>query len=169
MERDHEPDNDNVPDLVIQVTSRLEAGDILSCPERCAELLWLISIGAPGDELPIDYNNICRRVRLLFGDTLDEETGPQETDVQTLIEIAHDLRSSKGKMLIHCEAGISRSTAAAFILYAYWLGPGREDEAMDLVLTQRPYAIPNRRMVELADTLLKRDGRLVEALPYQPS
>ncbi len=166
MERDHKPDNDNVPDLFIQVTSRLEAGDILSCPERCAEFIRLISIGAPGDELPIGYHNISSKVRLLFADTLDAETGPQETDVRTLVEIAHDLRSSKGKVLIHCEAGISRSTAAAFILYAYWLGPGGEDEAMDLVLSQRPYAIPNRRMVELADTLLKRNGRLLDALPY---
>jgi predicted protein tyrosine phosphatase len=166
MERDHERDNDDVPEVVIQVTSRLEAGDILSCPERCAELIWLISIGAPEDELPIGYHNISTKVRLLFGDTLDAETGPQEVDVQALLEIAQNLRSSKGKVLIHCEAGISRSTAAALILYACWLGPGREDEAMDLVLTQRPIAIPNRRMVELADSLLKRDGRLVEALFY---
>ena len=166
MKRDHKPINDNIPDVVIEVTSRLEAGDILSCPERCAEFIWLISIGAPEDELPVGFHNIASKVRLLFGDTLDAETGPQETDVQTLIEIAHNLRSSRGKLLIHCEAGISRSTAAAFILYACWLGPGREYEAMDLVFAQRPIAIPNRRMVELADTLLNRDGRLLEALPW---
>jgi predicted protein tyrosine phosphatase len=32
------------------------------------------------------------------------------------------------------------------------------------VLSQRPVAIPNRRMIELADRLLDRGGRLVEAL-----
>ena len=169
MERNHEPVSEAIPDLVIQVTSRSEAGDILSCPESCNELIWLISIGAPEDELPIGYNNISRRVRLLFRDTLDDETGPTELDVRTLMEIAQNLRSSKGKVLIHCEAGISRSTAAALILYACWLGPGREGEAMSLVLTQRPLAIPNRRMVELADRLLKRGGRLLEALAYASS
>ena len=58
MKRDHKPINDNIPDVVIEVTSRLEAGDILSCPERCAEFIWLISIGAPEDELPVggDFN-----------------------------------------------------------------------------------------------------------------
>lgn len=150
--------------MFIEVASRAEAGDILSAPERCSELTCLISIGAANDELPIGYHNVSRKIRLLFGDTLDEESGPRESDVQTLMELAQNLRSSKGKVLIHCEAGISRSPAAALILYACWLGPGREREAMRRVLSQRPVAIPNRRMVELADHLLARGGRLLEAL-----
>jgi predicted protein tyrosine phosphatase len=164
MEREHKSASDDVPDVVIEVTSRSEAGDILSSPERCAEVICLISIGAHDDELPIGYHNISNKVRLLFGDTLDAESGATDLDVRTLVEISQTLRSSKGKVLIHCEAGISRSPAAALILYACWLGPGREGEAMRLVLTQRPLAIPNRRMVELADRLLKRGGRLLEAL-----
>jgi predicted protein tyrosine phosphatase len=151
-------------DLFIEVASRAEAGEILSSPERCSEVTYLISIGAANDELPIGYHNASRKVRLLFGDTLDEESGPQKGDVQTLIELAQNLRSSRGKVLIHCEAGISRSTAAALILYASWLGPGREREAMRRVLMQRPIAMPNRRMVELADHLLKRGGQLVDVL-----
>lgn len=163
-EREHKLVSDDLPDVVIEVTSRLEAGDILSSPERCGEVIFLISIGAPDDELPIGYHNFSSKVRLLFGDTLDAESGATEFDVRALIEIAQNLRSSKGKVLIHCEAGTSRSPAAALILYACWLGPGREGEAMRLVLTQRPLATPNRRMVALADRLLKRGGRLLEAL-----
>ena len=49
------------------------------------------------------------------------------------------------------------------IIYACWLGPGREHEAMERVIAQRPYAMPNRRMVKLADDLLQLNGRLVEA------
>jgi predicted protein tyrosine phosphatase len=153
-----------MPDLVIEVASRVEAGDILGSPQRCAEVTYLISIGALNDELPIGYHNIPSKVRLLFGDTLDAESGATEGDVRTLMEIAQNLRSFKGKVLIHCEAGVSRSTAAALILYACWLGAGREGEVMRRVLAQRPLAIPNRRMVELADHLLNRDGRLLEAL-----
>ena len=48
-------------------------------------------------------------------------------------------------------------------MYACWLGQGREDEAMRRVIAQRPYAIPNRRMVALADNLLALDGRLLQA------
>jgi predicted protein tyrosine phosphatase len=59
---------------------------------------------------------------------------------------------------------VSRSSAAALIMYACWLGPGYEREAMERVLAQRPIAIPNRRMVELADRLLDRRGRLVGVL-----
>ena len=110
------------------------------------------------------YDNVSSKVRLLFGDTLDEETGPSESDVKTLVELAQRLRSSSGKVLIHCEAGISRSSAAALIFHACRLGPGREYQAMTNVLKQRPFAMPNRRMVEIADRLLKRDGRLLKAL-----
>jgi predicted protein tyrosine phosphatase len=49
-------------------------------------------------------------------------------------------------------------------MYACWLGPGREREAMSSVMAQRPVAIPNRRMVEIADRLLERGGHLVEVL-----
>jgi predicted protein tyrosine phosphatase len=164
MESEHKLVSDMMPDLVIEVASRVEAGDILGSPQRCAEVTYLISIGALNDELPIGYHNIPSKVRLLFGDTLDAESGATEGDVRTLMEIAQNLKSFKGKILIHCEAGVSRSTAAALILYACWLGAGREGEAMRRVLAQRPLAIPNRRMVELADCLLKRGGRLLEAL-----
>ncbi|HZE69251.1 MAG TPA: hypothetical protein VE135_06945 [Pyrinomonadaceae bacterium] len=164
MERELKAATDDVPDVVVEVASRSEAGDILSSQQRCAEVTCLISIGEPNDELPLGYQNISNRVRFLFADTLAAELGATEGDVRNLIEIARNLRSSRGKVLIHCEAGISRSPAAALILYACWLGPGREDEAMRRVLAQRPLAIPNRRMVELADHLLKRDGRLLEAL-----
>jgi predicted protein tyrosine phosphatase len=87
--------------------------------------------------------------------------------VQRIIELAENLQSETGKVLIHCEAGVSRSTAAALIMYACWLGHGREREAMARVLAQRPVAIPNRRMVELADRLLALDGRLLAALTQE--
>src|SRR6266498_709002 len=167
MERERKPVSDDVSDLVIEVASRVEAGDILSSPQRCAEVTCLISIGAPNDELPIGYQNISSKLRLLFGDTLDEESGATEGDVRSLIELAQYLRSTVGKVLIHCEAGISRSPAAALILYACWLGPGREGEAMEKVFTLRPIAKPNRRMVMLADKILGREGRLIDALTWK--
>jgi predicted protein tyrosine phosphatase len=84
--------------------------------------------------------------------------------VRQIIALAEDLRSARGLVLIHCEAGVSRSTAAALIMYACWLGPGYEREAMERVLSLRPIAIPNRRMVALADKLLNREGRLAGVL-----
>ena len=118
----------------------------------------------PRDELPAGYSNVARKLRLLFGDTETPEDGATESDIQRLIELAQELRGSRAKVLIHCEAGVSRSTAASLIMYTCLLGPGSERIAMERVLGQRPIARPNRRMVEIADRLLGRRGHLVAVL-----
>ena len=147
----------------IEVFSRSEVGDILCSPQNCAEVSFLLSIGDVQDELPVGYENVNRKSRLLVADVVTE-FGATEQDIQQIIALAEELRSAKGRILIHCEAGVSRSTAAALIMYACWLGPGREHGAMMRVMAQRPIAIPNRRMVEIADRLLDRDGRLLAEL-----
>jgi predicted protein tyrosine phosphatase len=152
-----------IPEIMIEVASRPEASDILSSPCRCAEVTCLVSIGDPHDQLPAGYDNVRSKLRLLVADVVTEE-GAKEEDVRRIIQLAESLRPDTGKVLIHCEAGVSRSTAAALIMYACWLGPGREREAMRRVLAQRPVAVPNRRMVELADRLLALGGRLLEVL-----
>ena len=149
-------------EIKIEVLSRLEAGEILCTPDRCAEITYLVSIGDGEDPLPEGYENAERKVRLMIADVVTE-AGATEEDVRGIIQLAEQLRSESGTLLIHCEAGISRSTATALIIYACWLGQGHEDEAMERVITQRPYAIPNRRMVALADNLLELDGRLLQA------
>lgn len=148
----------------IEVVSREEANFILASPEECSKILFLVSIGAPEDDLPIGYSNVSDRLRLLFGDTVTAEHGATEADIRCLIDLAKRLKGSNGNVLIHCEAGVSRSPAAALILYTCLLGPGSERKSMDRVLRQRPFAMPNRRMVELADRLLGREGRLMSVL-----
>lgn len=148
---------------MIEVVSRAEAANILCSTRSCTDLTFLVSIGDPYDELPAGYDNISRKLRLVIADVVTEE-GATEQDVWQIIHLAESLRSAKGRVLIHCAAGVSRSTAAALIMYAYWFGPGREQDAMDRVLKQRPIALPNPRMVELGDRLLNRGGRLVGVL-----
>ena len=152
------------PELTIEVASRFEAGNILLSPHRFAGITCLVSIGGSEDKLPAGYDNVPRKLRLIVADVVTEH-GATDEDILRIIRLAEGLRSDTGRVLIHCEAGVSRSSAAALIMYASWLGPGREQEAMERVLSQRPIASPNRRMVELADRLLDRGGRLVEALP----
>lgn len=149
-------------EIKIEVLGRLEAGEVLCSPERCAEITYLISIGDVNDPLPRGYENAGRRLRWLIADVVTEE-GATEDDVRQIITLAEQLRSERGIVLIHCEAGVSRSTATALILYTCWLGPGNENEAMRRVLAQRPFAIPNRRMVALADKLLALEGNLLQA------
>ena len=148
--------------ISIEVASRIEAGEILCSPGRCAGITYLVSIGDGDDPLPQGYENAQRKVRLRIADVVTEE-GATVDDVLGIIQLAEQLRSESGTLLIHCEAGVSRSTATALIMYACWLGRGREEEAMQRVIAQRPFAIPNRRMVALADTLLRLGGNLLQA------
>ena len=67
-------------------------------------------------------------------------------------------------MLIHCFAGVSRSTAAAYIA-ACALKPKRDEFAIARALrAASPTASPNTRLVALADDKLGRRGRMSEAI-----
>jgi len=67
-------------------------------------------------------------------------------------------------MLIHCYAGVSRSTASAYIA-ACALNPGRDEHVIARALREAsPTASPNARFVALADARLGRDGRMSAAI-----
>lgn len=67
-------------------------------------------------------------------------------------------------LVVHCYAGISRSTAGAFIT-ACALNPKRDERAIArLIRDVSPTAQPNLRLVALADTVLDRKGRMVKAV-----
>ena len=67
-------------------------------------------------------------------------------------------------LVVHCFAGISRSTAAAFVSVCT-LSPHRDEHTIAQQLCRAsPTAIPNIRIVTLADGLLGRDGRMIAAI-----
>ena len=67
-------------------------------------------------------------------------------------------------MVVHCYAGISRSTASAFAV-ACALNPARSEAAIARQIRQvSPFAWPNRLIVTIADKLLDRQGRMIRAL-----
>lgn len=67
-------------------------------------------------------------------------------------------------MVVHCYAGISRSTASAFAA-ACALNPHRDEAAIARQIRKAsPSAYPNRRIVALADQALGRNGRMLRAL-----
>ena len=103
-----------VPELTIEVASRPEAGDILIPPQRCAQIVWLVSIGDSQDELPAGYDNVPHKLRLRVADVVTEQ-GATEEDILQIVRLAEGLRLETGIVLIHCEAGVSRSSAAVLI------------------------------------------------------
>jgi predicted protein tyrosine phosphatase len=67
-------------------------------------------------------------------------------------------------LVLHCWAGISRSTAGAYIA-ACALAPERDEASIALALREAaPSATPNARFVALADDILGRRGRMVDAI-----
>lgn len=67
-------------------------------------------------------------------------------------------------MVVHCFAGISRSSAGAFIALCAG-APQRDEREIALALRRAsPTACPNPLMVELADRILGRQGRMSEAV-----
>jgi len=67
-------------------------------------------------------------------------------------------------MVIHCWAGVSRSTASAFAA-ACALNPHRDEvEIAHKIRAASPIASPNRLIVALADKALGREGRMLHAL-----
>jgi len=67
-------------------------------------------------------------------------------------------------LVMHCYAGISRSTAGAYVA-ACALSPKRDELAIALALRRASRtATPNLRLVALADHALDRDGRMTAAI-----
>ncbi|MGM0585031.1 MAG: hypothetical protein ACQEUZ_10315 [Pseudomonadota bacterium] len=119
----------------------------------------------------------------------DDLAVPQRTDMPHLVLSAWDIeeeeeadapaighvregldfaRRHEGRLLVNCVAGVSRSTALALGVLCDRLGPGREGEALELLLAVRPQAVPNLLIVRHADALLDRGGRMVEAVLSDP-
>jgi predicted protein tyrosine phosphatase len=93
---------------------------------------------------------------------LDGHVLPAETHVRDLLAFARAWDRAK-PMVVHCYAGVSRSTAAALIA-ACALRPERsEAEVAALIRERSPTATPNLKLVAVADDILGRQGRLHDA------
>jgi predicted protein tyrosine phosphatase len=149
--------------MVLIVTPLSRLTDVIA--ERApSHLITLLSpeelIATPPGVLPE------RHLRLGVHDIaepLPGYTAPDAAMVERVLAFARDW-SGKAPMVIHCWAGISRSTASAFAI-ACERNP-RVDE-LEIALAMRkssPSAFPNRRIVAFADDILGRGGRMVAAV-----
>ena len=109
------------------------------------------------------------RLELRFHDEMRRTSGkppPRPDHVTRLLAFGRDLAAEPppaAHLLVHCHAGVSRSTASMALVLAQAL-PGRSGpEIMDVILHIRPQAWPNLRMIEFGDPMLSRGGDLVAA------
>jgi len=106
-----------------------------------------------------------RHLRLLMHDIDAEQAGFTAPNASHVADFIDFVRSwdHRTPMVIHCYAGISRSTAAAFIAQCA-LNPAVPELTIARRLrTASASATPNRRFVSLADAALGRSGRMVQA------
>ncbi len=127
---------------------------------------YLISLVDPGRRVdrppPIAPAN---HLTWHFHDIVEARPGhvaPAAGDIERLLRFGRAWDAA-APLLIHCHGGVSRSPAAAFILICQ-LNQGRERDAALLLRKRARHAWPNHRMVELADGLMKRGGRMMKAL-----
>ncbi|GAB4180447.1 MAG: hypothetical protein Fur0032_21380 [Terrimicrobiaceae bacterium] len=137
---------------------------------RDAPVTHFVSLLDPdevGKELPVP-RAADRKLQLVFSDLDDIEmklpkfknyTAPTTDDVAKMVEFGRTLSHiDDWGLLAHCEAGISRSTAAAItMLTAAGYPP---DMSFDLVRHVCPEMLPNRRILRLADGMLGTGGYL---------
>ncbi len=140
---------------------------------RDASVTHVLSILDPNFPEPADFAQYGphKRLTLRFDDVIEPVEGvmpPEPHHIEALLEFGKGLASAiddpLAHLLIHCHAGISRSTASMTILLAEARPDTEEDLIFEHIREIRPQAWPNSRMIGMADDLLGREGRLVAAL-----
>jgi len=110
---------------------------------------------APGNHLILNVDDISSPI--------DGYTCPGDEHVSRLIDFVGKWDRA-APMVVHCFAGISRSTAGAYVA-ACALNPARDEMQIAWDIRRASHtAQPNARIVSIADRLLQRGGRMVRAI-----
>lgn len=145
---------------------------ILVCPGRHAVLLAaerrpsrIVTLASPDAGIPALSG--APRLVLRFHDIVAPREGlspPDSEQVGSLLAFAADWSPVEGPLLIHCFAGVSRSTAAAYAVACARSEPGDEARLAAALRAASPSATPNPLLVALADAALDRQGRMSAAI-----
>lgn len=123
----------------------------------------LVTLASPGAEAAFDAEHW---LDLRFNDIAAPREGlvaPSLEHVEALLAFAQGWRGAR-PLLIHCWAGVSRSTAAAYVMACARTALGREGEWAARLRDAAPTATPNPLIVAHADRLLDRGGAMVRAV-----
>jgi predicted protein tyrosine phosphatase len=141
---------------------------LLAVPDTAARIKpsHLITLLGPGPTAATPHHmDSANHLRLIFNDISAPRDGlihPAEEHIAAVLAMAHKWDQA-APLLIHCWAGISRSTASALIT-ACALRPDVDERVFANALrAASPSATPNPLMIDIADQMLGRNGRLVAA------
>jgi predicted protein tyrosine phosphatase len=133
-----------------------------------AGITHVLSITAPEDPEPLAFAAFGPHLRmaLRFHDIIEpmpDRLAPSRDDVLRLLAFGRGLKAGD-RLLVHCHAGVSRSTAAAALILAQAQPDRPAREVLEAIVELRPRAWPNLRMLELGDELLCRGGEIIAAV-----
>jgi len=106
----------------------------------------------PPEQLVLRFDDIC--------EPIDDFIEPQAIHIQRALTFSD--KFAGGSLLIHCHAGISRSSAIGLAIIAKKLGKGKELESVDILEKINPHARPNKSIVMMTDEILGREMKLYE-------
>jgi predicted protein tyrosine phosphatase len=136
---------------------------------RPTHLLGILDPPTPEPAI-YDHDPNSRATLLLRFQDIDTglPDGPTAEHAEKIIAFADQVRGAHARaparLLVHCHAGISRSTASAYIALARDFGLDRAGDAFRQLLRVTINPWPNRRLVSLADDALAAGGRLLAPL-----
>jgi len=146
--------------MEIYISSARDAPRVIR-DEGITHVLTLLSRGEINDLIMPDALDPSNWLRLDMDDLIapDQEHSPKLEQVRTILEWGRSLPDD-ARLLVHCYAGISRSTAAALALRVQQVGLDGLAECADWLIEARPMACPNPVISAYADQLLGANGAL---------
>lgn len=126
----------------------------------------VLSILDPDHPVPEAFGSYGEhaRLELRFHDVIedgDDKLPPRAEDVAAILSFGRDMGAEAApRLLVHCHAGISRSTAAMTLLFAQAQPHLTAEHILQGILAHREKAWPNLRMLEFGDAMLGRGGSL---------
>lgn len=109
-----------------------------------------------------------RHLKLDFADIWQPMAGEVMANAEHVGEILSFIRrwDRVNPLIVHCYAGVSRSTASAYLAACALRPDVSEAEWAERIRLASPTATPNIHIVRLGDTLLDRGGRMVKAIEH---
>jgi predicted protein tyrosine phosphatase len=149
-------------DLTIHRIAGIDQLDETECAQA-ARIISILDPKAPPPAIIVRATGLSV-LTLRFDDVIKAEPGytmPGRRHVQAMLEFDVAARPEE-PLLVHCTAGISRSTAAMAILLAA-RHPTLTDEIFAAIRAMRPRAWPNSLLIAHGDRVLRRNGALIAA------
>jgi predicted protein tyrosine phosphatase len=130
------------------------ASHVLTVMANVAQVQRPVSV-LPANHLKVQMDDIT--------EAAEGFVAPSEIHIEQVLNFVRGW-DRNAPLVVHCYAGISRSTASAFATVCA-LNPHREEIAIARqIRAASPIAAPNRLIVSLADKALGREGRMLRAL-----